>query len=163
MPVLAEEPCCPCHFHWYKLETMIYCISSIFFVHVDRMTLMIKCHSSRIKPLMMTLPIQVSCRGMATQLKDYESHYDRLEIHPECTKTEIRFSQTFAWRSIFSCGCHPSGSIQLQGSLASTFHAIPPRPQSRWWKSSKQIPWNQRVIHRSHQDLDLTVSMSNMI
>ena len=28
---------------------------------------------------------------MATELKDYESHYDRLEVHPECTKTEIRF------------------------------------------------------------------------
>ena len=23
-------------------------------------------------------------------LKDYESYYDKLEIHPECTKTEIR-------------------------------------------------------------------------
>ena len=52
MPVLAEEPCCPCHFHWYKLETMISCFSSLFFVHVDRMTLMVicTCHLSRIKP-----------------------------------------------------------------------------------------------------------------
>merc|ERR550517_1106119 len=40
---------------------------------------------------MLPLPLPlVSCRGMATELKDYESHYDRLEIHPECTKTEIR-------------------------------------------------------------------------
>ena len=77
------------------------------------MTLMVKCtwHFSRIKPLMMTLPIQVSCRGMATQLKDYESHYDRLEIHPECTKTEIRwrwnqYRQKFVWWSILFSGWH---------------------------------------------------------
>ena len=31
---------------------------------------------------------------MATELKDYESHYDRLEVHPECTKTEIRYTLT---------------------------------------------------------------------
>eukprot|EP00092_Neocalanus_flemingeri_P007731 GFUD01008347.1.p1 GENE.GFUD01008347.1~~GFUD01008347.1.p1 ORF type:complete len:287 (-),score=63.61 GFUD01008347.1:24-884(-) len=29
-------------------------------------------------------------RAMATQLKDYVSHYDVLEVSPECTKTEIR-------------------------------------------------------------------------
>ena len=29
-------------------------------------------------------------RTMATNLKDFNSHYDMLEIHPECTKTEIR-------------------------------------------------------------------------
>jgi hypothetical protein len=29
---------------------------------------------------------------MATELKDFESHYDTLEISPECTKTEIRES-----------------------------------------------------------------------
>jgi len=29
-------------------------------------------------------------RAMATNLKDYESHYDTLGINPECTKTEIR-------------------------------------------------------------------------
>ena len=27
-------------------------------------------------------------------LKDYESYYDKLEIHPECTKTEIRCHNT---------------------------------------------------------------------
>lgn len=31
-------------------------------------------------------------RCMATNLKDYESHYDTLEVAPECTKTEIRES-----------------------------------------------------------------------
>jgi len=40
---------------------------------------------------MLPLPLPlVNCRGMATVLKDYESYYDKLEIHPECTKTEIR-------------------------------------------------------------------------
>ena len=29
-------------------------------------------------------------RTMATNLKDFNLHYDMLEIHPECTKTEIR-------------------------------------------------------------------------
>jgi len=29
-------------------------------------------------------------RAMATRLKDYVSHYDVLEVNPECTKTEIR-------------------------------------------------------------------------
>jgi len=32
----------------------------------------------------------VVLRTMATNLKDFTSHYDMLEIHPECTKTEIR-------------------------------------------------------------------------
>jgi len=27
---------------------------------------------------------------MATALRDYESHYERLEVHPECTRSEIR-------------------------------------------------------------------------
>jgi len=31
-------------------------------------------------------------RAMATKLKDYVSHYDILEVTPECTKTEIRES-----------------------------------------------------------------------
>ena len=38
-----------------------------------------------VKPVRM-----VVFRTMATNLKDYTSHYDMLEIHPECTKTEIR-------------------------------------------------------------------------
>ena len=38
-----------------------------------------------VKPVRM-----VVFRTMATNLKDYTSHYDMLEIHPESTKTEIR-------------------------------------------------------------------------
>ena len=43
---------------------------------------------------------QVSFRGMATELKDYESHYDRLEIHPECTKTEIRYGTYLSFSAL---------------------------------------------------------------
>ena len=168
MPVLAEEPCCPCHFHWYKLETMISCFSSLFFVHVDRWPwawwsiVHATCQESNLSwwPSLSRWVAEgwrhswKTMRAITTALK--------FTLSAPRLKSGIHW-QTFAWRSIFSCGCHPSGSIQLQGSLASTFHAIPPRPQSRWWKSSKQISWNQRVIHRSHQDLDLTVSMSNRI
>ena len=38
-----------------------------------------------VKPIRM-----IVVRTMATKLKDYTSHYDILEINPECTKTEIR-------------------------------------------------------------------------
>jgi len=48
-------------------------------------------HACACRRTMLPLPLPlVRCRGMATELKDYESHYDRLEVHPECTKTEIR-------------------------------------------------------------------------
>ena len=30
---------------------------------------------------------------MATELRDYESHYERLEVQPECTRSEIRWVQ----------------------------------------------------------------------
>jgi len=33
---------------------------------------------------------RMAVRSMATVLKDFVSHYDTLEIYPECTKTEIR-------------------------------------------------------------------------
>ena len=90
MRVLAEEPCFLCHFHWYNFKLILMCYSSV-----------------------VILPYQVSCRGMATELKDYESHYDRLEIHPECTKTEIRcgFGMSLSFFSIIPI--ITSSSIQL--------------------------------------------------
>ena len=91
MPVFAEEPCFLCHFHWYNFKLILMFYSSV----------------------VLYLPYQVSCRGMATELKDYESHYDRLEIHPECTKTEIRcgFGMSLSFFSIIPI--ITSSSIQL--------------------------------------------------
>lgn len=51
---------------------------------------------------------------MATHLKDFQSHYDTLEIVPECTKTEIRLN------SYHSCFFHVPSSMFLPASILST-------------------------------------------
>ena len=89
----------------------------------------------------------MSCRGMATELKDYESHYDRLEINPECTKTEIRCGQWIWNQSLISNAfisgkpgfVFPCNTIQILIQMMK-------RRLSASWKSKNLIQVSEKVL-----------------
>ena len=81
-------------------------------------------------------------RTMATNLKDFNLHYDMLEIHPECTKTEIRE----AWLRL---------SMQYHPNL----NKDNPEANEKFWRSRRRTP-SSLTTRRGRSTMTSTASGS---